>query len=130
MIRRGQHTVTAAAFHRNGISGNGFNVAIITTGDNRFLVIDFVGAWDESEPAPSEHKGYTAVLDLDQAARGNIFMHPRVDDRGNPVEGTGDNAWRGDVLGDQFREDIRAAINAEHEIRMVNLAKRGKDSTA
>ena len=72
--------VLEADYHRNGSVAEGFYVGIIEDEDGtRKLVIDF------------DQKGYIAVLDLDEAANGNIYMH-RDGDR----EGTGGNAWRGD----------------------------------
>jgi len=46
------------------------------------------------------------VLNIDKAAEGNIYMHPRAG-----VENSGGNAWRGDVMGDQYIPAIRAKQN-------------------
>lgn len=74
--------ITAADFHRNGISGDGFYVGIFTDDDgSRKLVVSF----------PDIGQCAVAVLDLDEAAKGNIYMHPHHD-----KDGTGGNAWRGD----------------------------------
>jgi hypothetical protein len=109
------HKVLAAAFHRNGMAGVGFNVAIVADRidgvKRRMLVIDF----DVDESNHDENRGYTAVLDLDMAASGNIYARPNLNRSLNPIPGTGDNAWRGDVLGDAYRTDIRAAVEAVFE---------------
>ncbi len=90
--------VLATDFHRNGSGGEGFFVALIQDEGlkRRFLVVDF--CYDYEYPV----YGYTAVLDIDQAHAGNIFMHPH-----ETVPGSGGNAWRGDVLGDRYRQAIR-----------------------
>lgn len=100
-------TVEAVDYHRNGVGGMGYYVAIVTDttedgGPGRMLVIDFTGAQD----ADYREYGYTAVLNLDEAANGNVYMHPQD---GKPD--TGNNAWRGDRLGDRYR----GAIKAKHE---------------
>lgn len=100
-------TVEAADYHRNGISGMGFHVAIINDEDKgRMLVIDF-----------PDDNGYTAVLNLDKASKGNIYMYPEP---GKP--GTGGNAWRGDVLGDKYREAIKAEVQAGYDRLLANIA--------
>lgn len=101
-------TVEAADYHRNGIGGQGFYVAIVNDPDEdgdmgRMLVIDFTGAQDEGH----QEYGYTAVLNLDKAFDGNIYMFPSKD-----KPGTGDNAWRGDRLGDKYRAAIKAEVEA------------------
>ena len=107
--------VLAAAFHRNGMGGTGFNVAIVSDRvegvRRRMLVIDF----DVDESNHDENRGHTAVLDLDMTASGNIFARPNLNESLNPIPGTGDNAWRGDVLGDQYRDAIKAAVEAGFE---------------
>lgn len=98
-------TVEAADFHRNGVGGYGFDVAIVNDPETgRMLVIDFNIGGEDTE------YGYTAVLNLDMAAEGNIYMHP---EEGRP--GTGNNAWRGDRLGDLYRPLIKKAITASRD---------------
>lgn len=89
------HEVLHADYHRNGVGGVGFNIALVRDDKERrtFLVIDFL----------SDEYGHTAVVDVDQAAAGNIYMFPQ---NGQP----GGNAWRGDRLGDRYRDSIRAAL--------------------
>lgn len=91
-------------FHRNGVGGAGFHVAIIEHPEHgRMLVVDF-GL--ETESHLDHDWPYVAVLNLDQAAAGNIYMHPT---NGQP----GGNAWRGDSLSGEFRPVMRDRQNAE-----------------
>jgi hypothetical protein len=94
------------------------------------LVIDF----DTDESNRDENRGYTAVLDLDMAASGNIHMRPRLTEALRVVPGTGDNTWRGDVLGDAYRADIRAAVEAvfdrEDALARRNAARAAIDAEA
>jgi hypothetical protein len=102
--------VLATDYHRNGSGGEGFIVALVHDFGlkRRFLVVDFCYDYEYTEPEdrPSDYEypvyGYTAVLDIDQAHAGNIFMFPN-----KAVPGSGDNAWRGDFLGDRYRKAIR-----------------------
>lgn len=71
--------ILGADYHRNGVGGAGFYVGLIQEGDSRKLVVAFD---DQSE--------CVAVLDIDLAAAGNIYMHPVAE-----VPGSGGNAWRG-----------------------------------
>jgi hypothetical protein len=56
----------------------------------------------ESKAYADRFRGAVAVLDVDQAAAGNIFM-------------TNGNAWRGDVLAGEWRPAIRAALDKKYE---------------
>lgn len=66
--------IISKAHHRNGVAGAPFTVALVTGGPGEpgrtYLVVMF------DEP------GYTAVLDVDMAASGNVVF--------------GENSWRGD----------------------------------
>lgn len=87
-------TILSADYHRNGISGEPFYVGIIADHDNddrRMLVTWF--------PELSGNARHVAVLDLDLAATGNVYMHPDPDQ-----PHSGGNAWRGD----HFEEAARA----------------------
>ena len=87
-------------WHRNGISGQGFYVAIVDDPEGgRMLVIDF-GSDDEE---CDEHRNCVAVLNIDKAAEGNIYMHPQAG-----VDNSGGNAWRGDRIGAEYIPSIRA----------------------
>jgi hypothetical protein len=97
-----QPKVLEADWHRNGVAGAGFSVAIVDDPtEGRMLVIDFSAEEDADY-------GYTAVLNLDKAASGNIYMF-------GTNEHAGGNAWRGDVLGDIYRPLVRAALDAKRE---------------
>lgn len=98
-----QPKVEQVDYHRNGIGGNGFAVAIVDDPDvGRALVIDFNTDGDDY--------GYTAVLNLDEAHKGNIYMFPDEEHAGN-------NAWRGDVVGDRLRPLIREALDKKWGMR-------------
>jgi hypothetical protein len=40
-------------------------------------------------------------------------MHEQSDESGQPVPNTGGNAWRGDVLGCEYRQAISEHINRQ-----------------
>lgn len=95
------HTVVQASYHRNGVGGAGFYVALIDTlhqGEEqprRFLLTWFPSYDDEGEPSEG-YQEHVAVVAVDQVALGNVAMHPVTDPvTKEPVEGTGGNAWRG-----------------------------------
>lgn len=96
------HKVLHADYHRNGVGGVGFNIALVQDDDEErtFLVIDFC----------TEDYGHTAVVDVAQAAEGNIYMHPE-----EGVPNSGGNAWRGDRMGDHYRASIREALGQGEE---------------
>jgi hypothetical protein len=94
--------VSDADYHRNGGSGTGFYVGIFEYDGRRMLGITF----DDDERA-------VAVLDLDEAARGNIYMHPSPG-----KQNTGGNAWRGDHF-----MHIRAAFEEYTRVAYEKLAK-------
>lgn len=98
--------VEHVAFHRNGIGGESFMVAIAEHPEyGRMLVVDF-GL--DAETWTDDNWGTIAVLNLDQAAEGNIYMFPK---NGQP----GGNAWRGDIVGaGEIRPLMRARFDAEH----------------
>lgn len=99
MRKRESVEILEADYHRNGVSGEGFYVGILKEGDTRKLVICF--------DAPET----TAVLDLDKAASGNIYMYPPA---GREQEGLGGNAWRGDLYSD-LREDLKAKAEENYK---------------
>lgn len=108
-----QFTVEAVDHHRNGITGYPFTVAIVHNADGRLLVIDFGGTPDKGEKKNPTADSCIAVLNLDEAAKGNIFMHPQVNEDGTEVPDTGYNAFRGDNLADVFRPALAAQLNAQ-----------------
>ena len=105
--------VIEADHHRNGVAGEGFYVGIISEGRGsartRKLVICFPEYDDDDCETLAAWQTRVAVLDLDMAAEGNIYMHPTKRHEGG-------NAWRGDHYGDAAR-----AIMAAHEVRMDAL---------
>lgn len=76
MRGHGKMKLEALQYHRNGVAGVGFHVAIATEKDGegrgRKLIVQF-----------SDDPLCTAVFDLDKLAAGDI--------------GFGSNSWRGDV---------------------------------
>lgn len=98
--------VTDVAYHRNGVGGEGFMVAIAQHPEyGRMLVVDF--GYD-AKTHSDDNWGHVAVLNLDQAADGNIYMHPNNDQPGG-------NAWREDVVGaGEIRPLLKAKYDAEH----------------
>jgi hypothetical protein len=81
----------AIDYHRNGVSGAPFYVGIYRDTDGTRKLITYFRSGDCA----------VAVLDLDKAAAGNVFMHAQRASRGAPaVPGTGGNAWRGDNYAD------------------------------
>lgn len=79
--------VLQADYHRNGVSGEGFYVGIVADDEGDKLLIHFPEYDKGGELARFQSR--IAVLDLAQAAEGNIYMHPVGDQPGG-------NAWRGD----------------------------------
>ena len=73
-------TIIATAWHRNGVAGEPFDVALFREGGSRKLAILF------------EAKRHCAVLDVDRLAAGDIAFLT--------------NSWRGD----EYEPDLRRAI--------------------
>jgi len=83
-------SVESADFHWNGSVGNGFFIGVVRhlKGENagrRFLVTDLRG---ESPDSEDWDRGNLVVVDLDQAATGNISLFPQGGHAGG-------NAWLG-----------------------------------
>lgn len=83
----------AVDYHRNGISGDGFYVGIYRDKDGSRKLITYF---------PDLGQCAVAVLDLDMAAAGNVYMHPQ-----DGVPGTGGNAWRGDHYHEAAEDMVR-----------------------
>lgn len=146
-----------ADYHRNGIGGAGFYVALFTTSmepGRTFLATMFVdyicsrcGGTGIGAPVSAgvecpkcngtgevtpTHVETTAVLDVAEAAKGNIYMHPEYDDKGQ-LKAEGDNAWRGaDYYSAELLPLIRASLeqsrtNADLHYELV-LQKKKLDS--
>ena len=102
--------IVEADSHRNGISGVPFYVGIVNAPEGRMLIITFSG----DEPGDD---AYTAVLDLDEAARGNIYMFPH-NGRG------GGNAWRGNQFASRYRKAIMDRVHANTDALLAKLVKK------
>lgn len=95
------HRILTADYHRNGVGGAGFYVAIVQTSDSadseagRYLVTWFPEYDEPSGAIDYAKQSRMAVVNLTMAHKGNIGMHPITDPNGVLQEGTGGNAWRG-----------------------------------
>ena len=113
--------VKHVAYHRNGVGGHGFYVAIVTdpTEDGReFLITTFEGY------------GYCAVLTTEDIAKGNLSMHGEIGPDLTYVPESGGAAWRGDVFQDRWQKTIIAAYEArseEQSDRMTALLRKQQD---
>lgn len=87
-----RNRLKALAYHRNGICGEGFHVALFTTridGKNRNMVAITFGVEDDRSACR------TAVLDVDMLSAGNVRF--------------GENSWRGDHWHDWMCDQVKAA---------------------
>ena len=119
------HTILVADYHRNGIGGAGFYVAIVETTEpgepvQRYLCVDFSG--DPSDP-DNYDPGRFAVLRVDQVAAGNVGMHPITHpESGQVIEGTGGAAYRGaDSWGNALRGEIRAWVRRSADLVIARM---------
>jgi hypothetical protein len=87
-------------YHRNGICGTGFYVALFQDDDGGRKVCTWFGSTDAES---GRDDCACAVLDVDMAAAGNVEM-----DKGN--------AWRGD----HYISDMRSWANAFHRLDYRN----------
>ena len=124
-----------ADYHRNGVGGAGFYTALFTDNEHNpghtFLATMFVDyicprcggsgefhTFDGNVNTCRDCEGTgeivpkyvenTAVLDVNMAAKGNIYMHPEFDDSGQ-LKAEGDNAWRG---ADYYSAELLPLIRA------------------
>lgn len=117
------HRIITADFHRNGVWGAPFYVAIVETADeegsHRYLCVDLSGDPENPGFDPARF----AVLRLDQIAAGNIAMHPLVDPVTEQIiEGTGGAAYHGaDEWGDLLRWPIREWVHRQQEALLRRL---------
>lgn len=102
-------------YHRNGTGGNGFHVAIIEDPEHgRMLVVDFAikaQGWKDAG------YGDIAVLNLDMASEGNVYMFPENGQAGG-------NAWRGPDLGSKYRPLMRTEADRQHDELIESLRNR------
>jgi hypothetical protein len=86
------HAVISADFHRNGVGGEGFCVALVDTTiedqTRRFLVTWFPEYLDDDSGDLVPYQARVAVVCIDMAFMGNVLMHPAGDIPGG-------NAWHG-----------------------------------
>lgn len=120
------HRILAADYHRNGIGGAGFYVAIVETtdedGTDRFLCVDFSGDADN----PDDYDpGRFAVLRVSDVAAGNIGMYPLTHpESGQIIEGTGNAAYRGaDRWGNTLRQHIRDWVRRSTDLTIARLTQ-------
>lgn len=112
------HAVVQASYHRNGIGGAGFYVALIdslldnATEPRRFLLTWFPTHDYEGERTTGYQEN-VAVVAVDEVAKGNIAMHPLVAKDGTLISGTGGNAWRGADEWQSVLPEIEAWIETE-----------------
>lgn len=105
-------------WHRNGVGGEGFYVAIVRDPkqDGReMLIIDF------------EEGGYCATLALDALLTGNVYMQLMLGPDLTPVPGTGGNAWRGDNFQSGWHDTIKAVYESrasEQSSRVIALIRK------
>lgn len=103
--------VIEADYHRNGIAGEPFYIGIIEDEGRRMLITYF----PPPDPAPRWHCPRIAVVDLDLAATGNIYMHPEGDRDGG-------NAWRGDHY-QPHADAIVAHVTQRTDALLAELAR-------
>lgn len=96
------HTVVQASYHRNGVGGAGFYVALIDTlhkdeGEQpRRYLLTWFPTYDAEGETLLRYQDHVAVVAVDEVAKDNVAMHPLTDPvTKQPIEGTGGNAWRG-----------------------------------
>lgn len=108
-------TVLEAAYHRNGVGGEGFYVALIDDPDieGRVLLTWFPQYSDPMTETLARYQSRVAVVEIERARQGNIYMHPTGEHPGN-------NAWRG---ADSFQDMlplIMADVETQHDLRRLH----------
>lgn len=61
-------------YHRNGVGGAGYFVALFTDQEEPGRL--FLGISFDSLDSECRHPEFVAVLDVEEAVQGNIYMHP------------------------------------------------------
>jgi DnaJ-class molecular chaperone len=132
-----------ADYHRNGIGGAGFYTALFTSTEEpgrtffATMFVDYIcpkckgdgfrhyellsektdvcSKCNGTGEVTPKYVATTAVLDVQEAAKGNIYMHEEYDSEGTLVS-EGDNAWRGaDYYSAELLPLIRASIEQSHK---------------
>lgn len=111
--------ILAADHHRNGVGGVGFTVALFTDSEEPGRVFLGVSFEDFEQPnIEHQNRGCVAVLDVAEAANGNIFMHPTATREGG-------NAWRGADYYSATMQEAKAQHSAELDANLARvLAKK------
>ena len=105
-------------YHRNGVGGAGFFVALFT--DKKEPGRQFIGISFDSTDPECRNPEFVAVLDLNEAVKGNIYMHPHEQHEGG-------NAWRGaDHYGPTMQE-AAAILDARYEERLEAYARERRE---
>lgn len=115
-VRRGENgtfVVVEADHHRNGVSGEGFYVGVVAEANESHKLVTWFPEYDEDGEL-IQWQTRIAVLDLDKAATGNIYMHPEGEHEGN-------NAWRGDHYGAEARA-LKDVVDARFEVSVRRRA--------
>lgn len=97
--------IKAIDYHRNGVSGCGFNVVLFRSRDDG-------GKWRNMVATVFPERGCVAVLDVDETAAGNI-------------EFANGNSWRGDHFEDLLRDAIAQHDAEENRVFEGLAATRG-----
>lgn len=105
--------VVEADFHRNGVGGEPFYVGIVEEEGRRMLVTYF----PPPDPEPRWRAPHIAVLDLDKAAAGNVYMHESGSHEGG-------NAWRGD----HYQRQAEAIVSHYEAALDARLAARSAEA--
>jgi hypothetical protein len=101
----------AIDFHRNGVCGRSFHVALCRDPDGSRKLVTWFGNPDHDSDDIDEHATSCSVVDVDLAAAGNIAMHSG-------------NAWRGDHYIDHMRRWARWLWSLDHD--QHRLANEGR----
>jgi hypothetical protein len=111
------YTLLEADYHRNGVGGAGFYVALFHdhNDDRRKLLTWF--PTDDAEHGPIGRQDRVAVIDVDEAATGNIYMHPRNRHKGG-------NAWRGADSYSDLLPLVRDVVREDYDTFIAGVAKR------
>jgi hypothetical protein len=109
-------TVESVDYHRNGICGEGFAVAIFRDNDDGRRMVATVAQKYVPDPRDGD-SGYFGehvfdavtcrVLDIDLLAAGDIAF--------------GSNSWRGDNYGDALIPEITRMLDERHEALIASL---------
>lgn len=95
-------TITAAAYHRNGVGGVGFYVALFNDPEGgKMLGIHF---------PTDDGTIFTAVLNVDETAKGNIAF-------------AGGNSWRGDKWHHFMSTEVVNRVDQETQAKLDAYAK-------